>query len=270
MSNTVVSGSEDKRCRSCNILLIPEENWAPANIKAYNTICKECDTKKGKRNYQKRKLKQTPEQRKLNKIQRIRDEPRIERMTEFLKEYNVRYYMNHQEQLPIELQNKQLKYEDIQDRKRPELEAIPEIILRYKINIPEEGDTAKTWMIALHECGYRGYDLDDDGLPIARPGVPAAAYFRRLRKAADTKYAGKGGRIGIVCLPVKEIPRRPKSEWRIFLLTREEDYKELDKRRRVRHSRENEQMVKLRLAMDVSTEQKLDIIDALVGIWDRT
>lgn len=275
---------KENRCRECNTELTIGENWRPLHAKRHIQLCTDCHNKtKQKERYQKRVAK-TPEEKKLQKIKAMIDEPRIDRMVEWIKEYNLDYYVGgildraraKNPANPDEAERKaydeikHLKYEDIpEENRRSDIEIMDEILIRHAITEPSEGDTGATWWIAFHHCGYTAYELDDDGLPLARPGILRMSMIARMRKMSDKKFAGRTGRVGIVSIPFREIPRRPKTEHRIIICKREEDFHLLDERRRLRHGRENDLFAKLRLSMGESLDEKQSIIDQLVGIYNR-
>jgi hypothetical protein len=274
--SAIVSGfaPKGKKCSDCDKELIDRRK----------NLCPQCQEKRRREKDAKRRLGQTQESKTLRKIEKTVDQERIDRLEERIKNYNLQYHieayvssaMDKNPNDPQAAQKQALEetkswtFEDIQNKLRSDYEVMAEILTRYNIVEEIEGDMAPTWHIAFNRCGYKQYEVDDDGLPLKRPGILNFSQMRYMRKRSDTHYTGRDGRLGIVSVPFRETPRRRYLEHRIILCQKEQVYDLLDSRRRVRHSRENDSMARLRLAMQRTVSEKQSIIDQLVGIINRT
>lgn len=285
MSETTGSFSSKDKCEVCARELVAGQNWHHRFARKGKTICIECYEVKKKQAYEQRQKAKSPQGRIDILIERLRDEDRIERLVEWIKEINLdRAQRNHiQEAIKnadlnrLDHNEAELKareecakwtYEDIKDRKQLDYLVMAKVLAMHKITVPENGDMSATWHIALSECGYEQYELDADGLPLAKPGMPRLKVINYARKNADKFALGK--RFGIVAVRVSEPERRSRKEWRICLCKTEQVYNKVRDSRIARHEGEIKSESELVLSMKDDISRAQDAVERYVDLFNRT
>ena len=275
-------------CRRCGVELLAEDNWAPSNVGNNVHVCKNCQNIEAKSRYRRKARKRVllTEERIINLKQRLRDEDRIARLVEWIKEANVVRYqdlfiqknkreaeLNARDVIEAERhaieEAKKWTYETISEADRdPDYIIMAEVLTKHQIKEPSEGDMGVTWHIAFNECGYEGYELDGDSLPLARPGISRLARINYCRKKAD-KELGGGSRVGIITHRVKEVPRRTRVERRICLCRNEGLFNKVVEEAKLRHAGENASLGKLKVAMSRADGDQTDLIETFASLYRR-
>lgn len=266
-------------CRECKQLLT-EENWSAAHRKYNNKLCRTCQSRYNKNRYIPKEM--TEEEKLERLVGKLRNEERIQRMTHWIKEFNLkatklvrleelRQIALRQNTDPadaerqVEDESRTWTYETLA-KKQWDTDVIANVLKDHHIISSEDGDTFSTWHIAFSECDYTEYVLDDDGLPIAREGIPRGMYFNMRRRKADREFF-KGERFGIVSDRFFLTPK--KSENRIFLCKKEETFNKLFERMQKRHHGDNVSMQKLDASMKRDAESVQRILDGYIQLHNR-
>lgn len=278
-------------CRECRNLLVPGDNWAEGNVKIHARICKSCHALEMKRRYQ--IVKQTKEMDSQAKHAfyrtKIRDEERITRLIKRIQDANVEIqrerilseYRNAAEQngksmidaerAAIEIGN-QYTFDFCVEKHlvQPDHLIMAEVLSRNKVFDPKEGDTLNTWHIALHECGYDGYEIDQEGLPLALPGLQRLVRIRQTMNKSDRIKGGT--RIGITLAKYLEGDRRSRREGRLVLCRGpkgEEVYGQKYEEMENRRFNESRSMSQLKLRIWEKLADTQSTIDAFVSLYKR-
>lgn len=278
----------EPHCRKCGIELIADENWAPSNIGQNNRICKNCQNIEAKGYHRKRRQRKAllTEERINNMKERLRDEDRIQRLVEWIKSANVERFRDifiqkikreaqlmgkdpNEAEVNAVAESQKWTYETINPADRdPDHIIMADVLRKHTVLDPLEGDMGATWHLAFNICGYDGYEVDVDGLPLARPGIGRLSRINYTRKKAD-KEIGGDTRVGIVTQRVREIPRRQKTERRICLCRNENVFNKVVEEAKLRHAGENASLGKLKIAMTRSDNEQADLIDLFASLYRR-
>jgi hypothetical protein len=300
-----MSGQTEVRsehCLNCGDALDDESNWLTEDIKNSRFYCskEQCQMlkpevikpKRGRRLGAGRgATKLTEEAIRSNRIVRLRDQLRIDRLKAWIKAFCTHKAkdekigkamdMAREENKDPEIarkntieQTSEWDYDSEQVKTYIEQKLMPDrimagVLVEHAIqDDPTVGDQPSTWHIGFSECGFNEeFPLDEDGLPPLRYGIPRTATINATKKKADIIL--KGERLGIVSLPIKEERRNNRSENRLILCQKEKTYNKVEQRMKARHAGEYERMAALKKAMTRTLAQNQDILDAYLDLRNR-
>ena len=300
-----MSGQTEVRsehCINCGDALDDESNWLTQDIKNSQFYCskEQCQmlkpevikSKRGRRLGAGRgATKLTEEAIRSNRITRLRDQLRIDRLKTWIKTWCIRKAKDEKIGKAMDMAREENKdpettrrntieqtaewdYDTDQVRAYMEEKVTPDrimagVLVEHEIqDDPTVGDQPSTWHIGFSECGFSAeFPLDEDGLPPQRYGIPRTATINATKKKADIIL--KGERLGIISLPIKEGRRNDRSENRLILCKIEKTYKKVEQRMKARHAGEYERMAALKKAMTRTKIQDQDILDAYLELRNR-
>jgi hypothetical protein len=289
------TGQSDVHCRYCGTLLKADDNWSPSDVRNNKKRCNKCRADYN-REYNLRVKQQGPTKRSMTQvrqrlIRRIRDEERIQAITNRIVQYNTEYgrrlYVRSQmdalekgiksaaKELSVaeweqakqgaEERAQSLTYERLP--KQPEDFVIAEILLTYKIIEPIDGDTKATWHIGFSNAGYRQYELDVDGLPLPRLGISRLYNITYAIQKADHRFAKR--RIGITMALCKEPRRGNKPERRVVLCKTKGVYDQKATEHKQRVDGMNRSLEQLEESMAEPIDQTKQIVDIFTDAYNR-
>ncbi len=269
------------KCKQCDTEL-DENNQYRFHIEHNINLCKICHKSNVRENYH--RGNKTEEEKRQSKINRMVDEERVNRLfdrmkqsiihltqLDYIEKEKTKARMKHiPEEESQRIANDECKdwtFEQIvkENRQKPQhFLVMRDVLHRYEIKDEVEGDTGTTWHIAFNKHGYEEFELDGDGLPIQRPGVQRLALITRVRKKADKEV---DMRLGIASVKCREIPRRPKTEWRICLCKKQETFDKIHNDKILRQAGDDLSESRLKASMLRDEDVSSNWIEAIAKLY---
>jgi hypothetical protein len=274
-----VSGSSNdgEKCERCEKPLIALENWDYKDIKRNRRFCTDC---RGKRKARTDLVAvKDPLSR---KIERYIDEPRIDELVTKIKAFVIQYRSetlqremirravingetNDDAEKRINAEWIELDYDKINLKHCPPDLVMAEVLARNNILTAPQGDTAATWHIAFNRSRYPWFEISTEGLPAARPGIPALMRINYVRRKADKRTAKQ--RLGIISQKYPNPDKNERRERRIFLCRDKDSLDRVDEEMKARHAGEKDSFEKLAAASQRDITKDITTLDVLLELY---